>query len=124
MTDLRPLTSARTGGGLGRRNFLSLGLGLGTIITLSACTPTDTEPLADGEPVQGGVLTYFEPQTWTLLYPPSVGFYPNGGIMNNISARLLWQDPENLELHPWLATKLPEINGDATQFTFTLLHGV
>ena len=125
MTDLRPSTSARAARTpLGRRNFLSLGLGVGTLITLSACTPTDTAPLADGQPVKGGVLTYFEPQTWTLLYPPSVGFYPNGGIMNNISARLLWQDPETLELHPWLATKLPEINAEATAFTFTLRQGV
>ena len=134
MTDLRPLASAhdartshagRPSRTVGRRNFLSLGLGLGTIITLSACTPTDDAPLADtGQPVKGGVLTYFEPQTWTLLYPPSVGFYPNGGIMNNISARLLWQDPTTLDLHPWLATELPEINADATEFTFTIRDGV
>ncbi|WP_430600835.1 TIGR04028 family ABC transporter substrate-binding protein [Brevibacterium sp. K72] len=107
-----------------RRSILGVGLGLGTFITLSACTPTDTDPLTDGAPVTGGVLTYFEPQTWTLLYPPSVGFYPNGGIMNNISARLLWQDPTTLELHPWLATELPEVNADATQYTFTLRDGV
>ncbi|MCT1550401.1 TIGR04028 family ABC transporter substrate-binding protein [Brevibacterium casei] len=107
-----------------RRSILGVGLGLGTFITLSACTPTDTDPLTDGAPVTGGVLTYFEPQTWTLLYPPSVGFYPNGGIMNNISARLLWQDPETLELYPWLATELPEVNADATQYTFTLRDGV
>src|SRR5699024_7993276 len=73
---------------------------------------------------RGGVLTYFEPQTWTLLYPPSVGFYPNGCIMNNISARLLWQDPETLELHPWLATERPEISADATTYTFTIRDGV
>ncbi|MEW1989042.1 TIGR04028 family ABC transporter substrate-binding protein [Brevibacterium casei] len=107
-----------------RRSILGVGLGLGTFITLSACTPTDTDPLTDGAPVTGGVLTYFEPQTWTLLYPPSVGFYPNGGIMNNISARLLWQDPTTLELYPWLATELPEVNADATQYTFTLRDGV
>src|SRR5699024_1679881 len=57
-------------------------------------------------------------------YPPSVGFYPNGGIMNNISARLLWQDPETLELHPWLATERPEISADATTYTFTIRDGV
>lgn len=107
-----------------RRSILGVGLGLGTFITLTACTPTDTDPLTDGAPVTGGVLTYFEPQTWTLLYPPSVGFYPNGGIMNNISARLLWQDPTTLELYPWLATELPEVNADATQYTFTLRDGV
>ncbi len=121
MTDLRPPASAST---IDRRSILSLGLGLGTLITLSACTPTDDAPLTEGTPVQGGVLKYFEPQTWTLLYPPSVGFYPNGGIMNNISARLLWQDPETLELHPWLATELPQVNADATEYTFTIRNGV
>ena len=105
MTDHRLSTSARlTQRRLDRRSVLSLGLGFGALLTLSACTPHDSGSLAEGEPVRGGVLTYFEPQTWTLLYPPSVGFYPNGGIMNNISARLLWQDPKTLELHPWLAT--------------------
>lgn len=107
-----------------RRGILGLGLGIGSIALFSACTPTDTAPLADGKPAQGGVLTYFEPQTWTLLYPPSVGFYPNGGIMNNVSARLLWQDPKTLDLHPWLATELPEINADATTYTFTIREGV
>ncbi|WP_209325562.1 TIGR04028 family ABC transporter substrate-binding protein [Brevibacterium renqingii] len=125
MTDLRPTASARVAGhDLDRRSILSLGLGFGTLITLSACTPRDTGTSASGHPVRGGVLTYFEPQTWTLLYPPSVGFYPNGGIMNNISARLLWQDPETLELHPWLATDLPEISADATTYTFTIRDGV
>lgn len=129
MTDLRPqhrataVPAARLGGTT-RRSVLGVGLGLGALAALSACTPTDTDPLTDGPPVNGGVLTYFEPQTWTLLYPPSVGFYPNGGIMNNISARLLWQDPETLELFPWLATALPEISADATEFTFTLRQGV
>lgn len=122
MTDLRLTTSASSS--FDRRRFLSLGLGFGSLITLSACTPTDTAPLADSQPIQGGVLTYFEPQTWTLLYPPSVGFYPNGGIMNNVSARLLWQDPKTLDLHPWLATELPEISADATTFTFTIREGV
>ena len=125
MTDLRPTPSAPAAGPcLDRRSALGLGLGFGTLITLSACTPRDTGSLESGEPVRGGVLTYFEPQTWTLLYPPSVGFYPNGGIMNNISARLLWQDPETLELHPWFATERPEVSADATTYTFTIRDGV
>ena len=81
MTDHRLSTSARltqrlTDRRLDRRSVLSLGLGFGTLLTLTACTPHDSGSLAEGEPVRGGVLTYFEPQTWTLLYPPSVGFYP------------------------------------------------
>jgi peptide/nickel transport system substrate-binding protein len=79
---------------------------------------------APGEPKAGGTLTYLEPQTWTTLYPPSAGFYPNGGIVNNITDRLLYQNPETLELEPWIATELPEVNEDATEYTFDIRQGV
>jgi peptide/nickel transport system substrate-binding protein len=69
-------------------------------------------------------LVYLESLPYNSLYPPAAGFYPNGGILNNITDRLLWQDPDTLELHPWIATELPEINDDATEFTFTLRDDV
>ncbi|MDY5840755.1 MAG: TIGR04028 family ABC transporter substrate-binding protein [Corynebacterium camporealensis] len=72
---------------------------------------------ADGEE---NVLTYLEPQFFSTLYPPAAGFYPNGGVVNQITDRLLYQDPETLELSPWIATELPEINDDATEYTFNI----
>lgn len=77
-----------------------------------------------GEPGTGGTLTYLEPQTWSTLYPPAAGFYPNGGVVNNITDRLLYQNPETLELEPWIATALPEVNADLTEYTFTLRDDV
>lgn len=104
-----------------RRRFLAGGTTLAALGLLTACTPADTAALAPTTPpAEGGVLRYFEPQTWTTLYPPSAGFYPNGGILNNVTARLLYQDARTLELHPWLATELPEVNDDATEFTFRI----
>ncbi|MFT4280899.1 TIGR04028 family ABC transporter substrate-binding protein [Microbacterium sp.] len=78
---------------------------------------------AAGEPQTGGTLTYLEPQAWSTLYPPSAGFYPNGGIVNNITDRLLYQNPETLELEPWIATEY-EVNDDATEYTFTIRDDV
>lgn len=96
-----------------------------TTALLAGCSGganTAAEPA--GDPVTGGTLTYLEPQTWNTLYPPAAGFYPNGGVVNNITDRLLYQNPETLELEPWIATELPEVNADATEYTFTLRDDV
>lgn len=89
-------------------------------IALTGCS-AGTGDEASGE---GGTVTYLEPQTWITLYPPSAGFYPNGGAVNQITDRLLHQNPETLELEPWIATELPEVNEDATEYTFKLREGV
>ncbi|MCH1883336.1 TIGR04028 family ABC transporter substrate-binding protein [Agrococcus sp. ARC_14] len=91
-------------------------------LALTACSASEaTSPQAGGDgPVAGGTLTYLEHQAYTSLYPPSAGFYPNGALVNNLTARLLHQDPETLELEPWIATALPEVSADATEYTFDL----
>ncbi|MGP4098289.1 TIGR04028 family ABC transporter substrate-binding protein [Nonomuraea sp. KM90] len=76
-----------------------------------------------GEPVYGGTLTYLEHQPPTCLYLPAAGFYPNGGILNQITDKLTWQNPETLEIEPWIATKW-EVSADATEYTFHLRDGV
>ena len=74
---------------------------IATAATLASCA-SSSAPSGSGEPagdpVTGGTLTYLEHQTYTNLYPPQAGFYPNGGIVNNITARLTWQNPETLEI--------------------------
>jgi len=78
---------------------------------------------AAGDPVEGGTLTYLEHQAYTTLYPPQAGFYPNGGLVNNLTARLTWQDPDSLEIEPWVATEWT-VNADATEYTFDLRDDV
>ncbi|MFF5627164.1 TIGR04028 family ABC transporter substrate-binding protein [Microbacterium sp. LWH10-1.2] len=93
---------------------------------LAACASSPAPanaPSAGGDPVTGGTLTYLEHQTYTNLYPPQAGFYPNGGIVNNITARLTWQNPETLEIEPWIASDWT-VNDDATEYTFDLRPGV
>jgi peptide/nickel transport system substrate-binding protein len=79
--------------------------------------------MAQDAHVQGGTLVYLEQQAHTNLYPPAGGFYPNSGILNQITDKLTWQNPETLENEPWIAQSW-EINADATEYTFKLRDGV
>lgn len=113
-----------------RRPWKSVLIALTTagVLALSACsTATPATPGAPasptGAPVAGGVLTYLEAQPHTSLYPPTAGFYPNGGLVNNLTDRLVHQNPETLEFEPWIATAW-QVNADATEYTFTLRDDV
>lgn len=76
-----------------------------------------------GGAAQGGELVYLEQQAHTNLYPPAGGFYPNGGVLNQITDKLTYQDPKTLEIEPWIAQSW-SINDNATEFTFKLRSGV
>lgn len=73
--------------------------------------------------VQGGTLIYLEQQAHTNLYPPSGGFYPNGGILNQVTDKLTYQNPKTLEIEPWIAESWSS-NPDKTEYTFKLRPSV
>jgi len=82
-----------------------------------------TAASAADKPVQGGTLVYLEQQAHTNLYPPAGGFYPNGGILNQITDKLTWQNPETLQVEPWIAESWTR-NADNTEYTFKIRPGV
>ncbi|KML71593.1 TIGR04028 family ABC transporter substrate-binding protein [Pectobacterium peruviense] len=78
---------------------------------------------ANDAPKIGGTLVYLEQQPHTNLYTPAGGFYPNGGILNQITDKLTYQNPETLEIEPWVAESW-SINADNTEYTFKIRPGV
>jgi peptide/nickel transport system substrate-binding protein len=101
-------------------------LALGVLV--AGCSKQASEPAAStgaatDQPVQGGTLVYLEQQAHSNLYPPAGGFYPNGGILNQITDKLTYQDPKTLEIQPWIAESW-EVNPTATEYTFKLKKGV
>ena len=76
-----------------------------------------------GQPVKGGTLIYLEQQPHTNLYPPAGGFYPNGGVLNQITDKLTYQNPKTLEIEPWIAESWT-VNADATEYVFKIRPGV
>jgi peptide/nickel transport system substrate-binding protein len=78
---------------------------------------------AQDKPVTGGTLVYLEQQAHTNLYPPAGGFYPNGGVLNQITDKLTWQNPKTLAIEPWIAESW-SFNADRTEYVFKLRPGV
>ncbi len=100
-------------------------------LALTACSSGDdsagTEPSASASsetPVDGGDLTFAIGNDPISVNPSGIG---SGNdtlyVTRQVVDSLLWQDPEDGTLKPWLATAW-EPNADSTQFTFTLRDGV
>jgi len=103
-----------------RLNAVSRGL---TFALSFALLAQASSAFAADTPVKGGTLIYLEQQAHTNLYPPAGGFYPNGGILNQITDKLTYQNPQTLEIEPWIAESW-SFNPTKTEYTFKIRPGI
>lgn len=96
---------------------------LSSLVLASGLSFIFTGQAAAETAVKGGTLIYLEQQAHTTLYPPAGGFYPNGGLLNQITDKLTWQNPETLQVEPWIADSWSS-NADKTEYTFHIRPGI
>lgn len=111
-----------------RRRFKGAALSALTLtaaLVLAACgSSVDTGAgSGGGEPQPGGVLKFALLGSTESLDPHLNTSFAASNYGNSVFDKLTWQDPETGEIGPWLAQSW-EINGDYTEFTFTLRDGV
>ncbi len=107
------------------RLVAAIAAGTAAALVMAACSSGGTASTSSSsKPVGGGSLTYAIANDPITLNPTGTGAGNDTlAITRQLVDSLLWQDPSDGSLKPWLATKY-STNADATAFTFDLRSGV
>lgn len=110
------------------RLVAAIAAGTAAALTMAGCssggTASTSSSSSSSKPVDGGSLTYAIANDPITLNPTGTGAGNDTlAITRQFVDSLLWQDPSDGSLTPWLATKY-SANADATAFTFDLRSGV
>lgn len=107
------------------RLVAAIAAGTAAALVMAGCSSGSTaSSSSSSKPVDGGSLTYAIANDPITLNPTGTGAGNDTlAITRQLVDSLLWQDPSDGALKPWLATKY-SVNADATAFTFDLRSGV
>lgn len=114
---------------LDRRSFFGLSatvLGSGL---LAACggpgtgTPGANPTGPTGDPVRGGTLTFSDTEAVTSWQAQKLGTYSAGNLTFHTNVFLLYFDPYQKKLQPWVAESWTK-NDENTRFSFTIRKGI
>lgn len=106
------------------RLVAAIAAGTVAALVMAGCSSGGTASSSSSKPVDGGSLTYAIANDPITLNPTGTGAGNDTlAITRQLVDSLLWQDPSDGSLKPWLATKY-SANTDATAFTFDLRSGV
>ncbi|GHD44028.1 ABC transporter substrate-binding protein [Mycetocola manganoxydans] len=95
---------------------------LAAAMLLSSCAAT---PAAGGNSTEknGGTLVYLDAELSSNTQLQSSGTWQDSAYIQNIGDRLIFRDPETLELKPWIAESW-EISDDGLVYEFSIRDGV
>ncbi|MFS2029593.1 MULTISPECIES: ABC transporter substrate-binding protein [unclassified Curtobacterium] len=106
------------------RLVVAIAAGTAAALVMAGCSSGGSASSSSSKPVDGGSLTYAIANDPITLNPTGTGAGNDTlAITRQLVDSLLWQDPSDGSLKPWLATKY-SANTDATTFTFDLRSGV
>lgn len=118
---------------LDRRRFLGLSAGLSVAALgsglLVACGPGNgNQPGATpagptGEPVRGGTLTFSDTEAVSSWQPQKLSTYSAGNLTFHTNVFLLYFDPYQKELQPWVAESWTK-NDENTRYSFVIRKGI
>lgn len=105
-----------------------LAAAVGTVLVaglLAGCTAqaADVAGSSSGTPVEGGSLVFADIELQTDFQVQKGFNYTQANVFRTIADRLTAFDPETGEVVPWIASEW-SVNGDNTEFTFTIRPGV
>ena len=110
----------------GRRRLTPILVAAIAVIALAACSSggaTKNAGAAVGAPVSGGTMTLGIQDPPADLDPQTIGSFSEDFIKNNISDKLIYQNPKTMALEPWLATSWTK-NDAFTEFVLQLRSDV
>ncbi|HEV7708428.1 MAG TPA: ABC transporter substrate-binding protein, partial [Asanoa sp.] len=110
----------------GRRRITPILIAATAVIALAACSSggaTKNAGAAVGAPVSGGTMTIGIQDPPADLDPQTIGSFSEDFIKNNISDKLIYQNPKTMALEPWLATSWTK-NDAYTEFVLKLRSDV
>jgi peptide/nickel transport system substrate-binding protein len=107
------------------RLVAAIAAGTAAALVMAGCSSGSTSASSSSsKPIDGGSLTYAIANDPISLNPSGIGAGNDTlAVTRQLVDSLLWQDPSDGSLKPWLATKY-SANSDATAFTFDLRSGV
>jgi peptide/nickel transport system substrate-binding protein len=107
-----------------RRTAVAVGtLLLATALTACGSNGGSGAAESGGKPQRGGNLTYLDAEIPVSAQVQESGYWQDRALLQNVTDRLLYRNPQTNEIEPWLA-KSWKVSADGKRYDFVIRDGV